>query len=164
MNKNELFLFSISLILNMYRELSAIDFLNMCLMAVFLGGGLVTGLETFLGWLTKVLNEFTSEGHEDRSKVHLDMDTHGAETVSSYPGLDTHSHTHVGERTVGDTRHWGWQWNLALFPRDTLMWQYCHVSQRCNIGFSLCAAERCIYLYTLFIRSHGWALAFFLYK
>lgn len=39
MNKNELFLFSISLILNMYRELSAIDFLNMCLMAVFLGGG-----------------------------------------------------------------------------------------------------------------------------
>lgn len=151
-------------------------------MAVFFwGGGGVAGLETFLGWLTKVLNEFTSEGHKDRSKVHLDMDTHGAETVSSYSGLDTHSHTHVGERTVGDTLHWGWQWNLALFPRDTwmwqtepfmvwihwitvlagLLWQYCHVSQQCNIGFSLCAAERCIYLYTLFIRSHGWALAFF---
>lgn len=63
-----------------------------CLFFFFL-----TGLETFLGWLTKALNDFTSEGHKDRPQVHLTVDTYGAETLSSYPGLDTHSHTHWEE-------------------------------------------------------------------
>lgn len=91
---------------------------------------------------------------------------------------------HTGKRTIGDTLPWGRHWNLLLFLRDTLrrqtepftvrihwitvlaglLWQRCHVSQQSNTGFSLCAAARCIYLYTLFIRSQGWALAFFLYK
>lgn len=35
------------------------------------------------------------KGHKDR--VHLSMDTYGAETLSSYPGLDTHTDANWGE-------------------------------------------------------------------
>lgn len=70
----------------------------------------------------------------------------------------THTDTHTGERTVGDPLHWGWQWNLALFLRDTSTWQteslmvwthwttvltgllrqYCHVWKQSNIGCMHC--------------------------
>lgn len=64
---------------------------------------------------------------DPKSTGHIYMDTYGAETLSSYTGLDTHlnTHTHIGDRTVsvGDTFPWGRHWNLLLFLRDTLTWQ-----------------------------------------
>lgn len=101
----------------------------------FLFGGwvaLFAGLETFLGWLTKALNDFMTEGHKDGPEVHLNMDTYGAETLSSYPGLDTqthtwHTHTHTLRRGLMEAfvprgRHR----NFLLFLKDTLTWQMSH--------------------------------------
>lgn len=47
----------------------------------------VAGLETYLGWLTKVLTDVTLDGHTG----HLNVDTFGAETLSSYYILFKHS-------------------------------------------------------------------------
>ncbi len=119
--------FSILHFTHIDRMLSSVDLINLY-MSVCLTAGVFfflvfTGPETFLGWLTKALNDLTSGGHEDRPKVHLNMDTYGAETLSSYPGLDTHTYTHTHTHTHTHTLGTGLR--ETHFPEDDTETRFC---------------------------------------
>lgn len=85
----------------------------------------LAGPETSLGWLTKALSDFTSEGLKEKTQ---NPPWHGhswcwdSEQLSQPGHTLTHTHTHWRE-DGWIHNHRGWQWNLVSVQRDALMWQ-----------------------------------------